>query len=289
MKIAIIGGSGKMGQWMARFLAAEGNQVIITGRNQQKLRDASLELEVETASNTEATRQADVVIISVPINGFKAVVAELSPYTHPRQVIVDVTSVKAFPVDVMHRYIPNGRILGIHPVFGPGASSAANHNFVLTPTNEKENILAQKVKGYLKNRGGRVTVMSPEEHDRMMTVILGLSHFIALVAGDTLLSMDKVKNIETFGGISYKVLLTLVESVILEDPELYASLQMHLPDMATTEQLFQRKAQEWADLVQHRDNEQFVDRMRTLRHRLEEDQPDLGKAYSNMYRIVEGL
>ncbi|GAI64600.1 unnamed protein product, partial [marine sediment metagenome] len=31
--------------------------------------------------------------------------------------------------------------------------------------------------------------------------------------------------------ITYKVLLTLVESVLSEDPELYASLQMNLPNI----------------------------------------------------------
>ena len=37
MKAAIIGGSGKMGQWLARHLLQEGIEVVITGRNQEKL------------------------------------------------------------------------------------------------------------------------------------------------------------------------------------------------------------------------------------------------------------
>ncbi len=36
-KIAIIGGSGKMGQWFARLLIAEGKSVTLIGRNKTKL------------------------------------------------------------------------------------------------------------------------------------------------------------------------------------------------------------------------------------------------------------
>ena len=38
MKIAIIGGSGKMGQWFARFLKNEGHDVLIIGRDGERLK-----------------------------------------------------------------------------------------------------------------------------------------------------------------------------------------------------------------------------------------------------------
>ena len=193
MKIAIIGGSGKMGRWFARLLLKDGKEVIITGRNQRKLLEAKRQLSVEIATNVEAAKNADVILISVPIDNFEAVVKEISPYTHTGQVIIDDTSVKVFPVEIMHRHIKAGLVLGMHPVFGPGARGAMNQNFVLTPTNEEERTLTQKIKGYLEDKGARVTLMTPQEHDEMMTVILGLSHFIALVSADTLLSFDKLK------------------------------------------------------------------------------------------------
>jgi prephenate dehydrogenase len=34
-KVAIIGGTGKMGQWFARLLVQEGKSVTIIGRNKQ--------------------------------------------------------------------------------------------------------------------------------------------------------------------------------------------------------------------------------------------------------------
>ena len=288
MRVAIIGGSGKMGRWFASFLLKEGKEVIITGRNEKKLLEAKRQLGVEVATNVEAVKSAEAILISVPIDNFEEVVEQVSPYIRPEQVIIDITSIKVFPVETMHKHIKAGLTLGTHPVFGPGAKGIANQSFVLTPTNERERTLAQKVREYLETREAKVTLMTPQEHDEMMAVILGLSHFIALVSADTLLSFDKLKQMEAVSGTTYKVLLTLVESVISEDPEFYASLQMRLPNMMEIEKLFQKRGQIWADLVKNKDRQEFVKRMKALRGRLEEVNPDLGKAYENMYRIVEG-
>jgi len=289
MKVAIIGGSGKMGRWFANFLLKDGKDVIITGRNQRKLLEIKQQLGVEVATNTEAVKSADAVLISVPIANFEEVVEQIHPYIHPEQVIIDITSIKVFPVEIMHKYIKTGTTLGVHPMFGPGARDIANHNFVLTPTNEAETALAQKIRGYLETRGARVTVMTPQEHDEMMSVILGLSHFIAIVSADTLLSLDNLKQLEAIGGSTYKVLLTLAGSVISEEPELYASLQMSLPNMAEIEKLFQEKAKGWVDLVKNKDRLEFVNRMNILKNSLEKGDLDFRKAYENMYKIVEGL
>ncbi|MBA7493722.1 T-protein [subsurface metagenome] len=289
MRVAIIGGSGKMGRWFASFLLKDGKEVIISGRNQRKLLEVKQQLGVEVASNVEAVKRADAVLISVPIDSFEGVVEHIAPYLHSGQIIVDITSIKVFPVETMHKHIKTGLVLGIHPVFGPGARDVVNQNFVLTPTNDRERTLAQKIKEYLEARGAGVTVMTPQEHDEMMAVILGLSHFIALVSADTLLGFDKLKQMEAISGITFKVLLTLIESVISEDAELYASLQMSLPNMMEIEKLFQRKAKIWADLVKNEDKQKFVRRMNALKNKLKKANPDFGKAYEDMYKLVERL
>ena len=290
VKVAIIGGSGKMGRWFASFLLKEGKEVIITGRNEKKLLAAKRQLGVEaTTDNVAAVKNSDAVLLSVSIDNLEEVVEQVSPYVRPEQVVIDITSIKALPVEIMHKHMKAGLTLGTHPIFGPGAKSITNQNFVLTPTGERERRLAQKVRKYLEARGAKVTVMTPREHDEMMAVILGLSHFIAIVSADTLLSFDSLKQMGAVSGITYKVLLTLVESVLSEDPELYATLQMSLPDMTEVEKLFQQRGQIWADLVKNKDKQEFIKRMKALRGRFEEGNPDFGKAYENMYNIAEGL
>jgi len=289
VRVAIIGGSGGMGRWCASFLSKDGKEVVITGRNERKLLEAKQELGVGVATNAEAVQSADVILISVPMDNLEPVVQEIQPYIRPKQVVIEITSTKVVPSEIMHRHIKAGLTLGVHPMFGPGASSVARRNFVLTPTNEAETTLAQKVKDYLEAREARVTLMTPQEHDEMMAVILGLSHFIAIVSADTLLSLGKVKQRDAISGTTYKLLLTLVESVISEDPEFYASLQMSLPNMTKIEELFQESSKTWAELVKNKDQRQFILRMNSLRDKLKKENPDLGKAYQNMYKILEGL
>jgi prephenate dehydrogenase len=122
-----------------------------------------------------------------------------------------------------------------------------------------------------------------------MAVVLGLSHFIAIVSADTLLSFSRLKQMGETSGITFKLLSTLAESVISEDPALYASLQMNLPKLADIERSFQNKAKEWVDLVERKDRQGFTEKMTTLKDKFNQVNPDFSKAYEDMYKIVDGL
>jgi prephenate dehydrogenase len=289
-KIAIIGGAGKMGRWLAVYLMKEGHEVVIADHDRDKLEEARRQLSVTVApGNMEAVAGADGVIISVPIEGFEDVAREIGPHIRKGQVVIDITSTKAAPVKVMHRHIAQGLVLGAHPLFGPGATGIAPRNFVLTPTTDEERALAQKIKSHLEARDANVALMTPREHDDMMSLVLGLSHFIAIVSADTLLSAGRLHPMETSGSSTYKVLLTLIESVLSEDPELYASIQTSLPRVAEFERMFQSRAGEWVELVEKGDRQGFARRMQGLKEKLGKEAPGFVKAYENMYRIVEGL
>jgi len=290
MKIAVIGGSGNMGRWFARFALKEGHQVTITGRNKAKLREAGKQLTVEaTTDNIEAVRRSQVILISVPIDNFEAVVEQIGPHTSSEQIIIDITSVKVLPMAAIHRHIKSRKVLGMHPMFGPGARDIANRSFMLTPTNEEEQTIAERAREYLEEREAKVTLVSPEEHDEIMTVVLGLSHFIAIVAGDTILRFNRLRQVGNASGITFKLLSTLTESVISEDPELYASLQMCLPNLAEAEKEFQEKAKAWADLVAKKDRDGIARKMKTLKARFNTINPDFGKAYEDMYKLLDML
>lgn len=272
-----------MGRWFANFFVKEGKEVIITGRDQRKLLEAKKQLKVEIATNVEAVKSADIVLVSVPIDNFEEVIKEICPYTRPNQFIMDITSIKVFPVEVMHKYIKKGLVLGTHPMFGPGAKDIAGQNFILTPTNEEEDAFARKVKEYLEGKGAKVTLMTPYEHDEMMTLVLGLSHFITIVSADTLLSFNRFRQSMEIGGTTYKALLTLIKSVISEDPQLYASLQMNLPKIEEAEALFQRKVEIWADIVRSKDKQTFIQRMNSLKQKFKMIDPAFEKAYEDLY------
>jgi prephenate dehydrogenase len=288
VKIAIIGGYGKMGMWFAHHLQKEGRQVIIGGRDRDKLARAAEKLRVEAASTSGAVEKADAVILSVPMDSFEKIVEDIAPFTHDGQLIFDVTSVKGMPVRAMHRFIKKGSVLGVHPMFGPGAEGIANQRFVLTPTSPEEEALAARVKKYLEARQARVEMMSPQEHDELISIVLGLSHFIALVSADTLLQTGRLEKASSVSGTTFKLLLTLAESVLSEDPSFYASLQMNLPRAAEFEELLSANAAAWAGMVKNKDSRQFAEKMARLKEGFHNADPRFSDAYKEMYKLIGG-
>ena len=65
-----------------------------------------------------------LVFIAVPIRSFKTVVQEIAQYKLYNTTIVDVCSVKIYPVGIMENYLPDHvGIIASHPHFGPDSYS----------------------------------------------------------------------------------------------------------------------------------------------------------------------
>jgi prephenate dehydrogenase len=284
--IAIIGGSGKMGRWIANHLLKEGYRVIIAGRNQERMEEVKHQLDVHINTPVDAVDCADIVILSVPPDSFEDVAREIGPLVLPEQMVIDITSIKTAPINIMHKYIKKGQILGTHPMFGPGAKDLTGNTFVLTPTKEREQAFAGRVERYLKLRGARVIFATPEEHDEMISLILGLSHLMAIVTADTMSGTKILKKAADTGGITFNALLNVAGAVISEDPEFYASLQMNLPQLPQFAEMFAGKAQQWAKIVGSKDREQFIEKMNSVKQQFIDEGIDLQSAYKNLYKLA---
>jgi prephenate dehydrogenase len=286
MKVAIIG-AGKMGRWFTRFFLEEGNSVIVSSRSKEKLLKIRDEFGVEITDNVNAVKNADKILICVPIENFEAVVKEIHSHVRPDQVVMDICSIKENPVKIMHEYIRTGITLGTHPVFGPGVKSIENQNFVLTPINDKEKLFARKFKSWLEKKRANVFIMSPRKHDELMSVVLGLPHFLGLVVCDTLLNYPNFVETKKVAGASYKMLLTLAEAVASEETGFYKSLQMNLPEIEKIEGLFLEKSEEWLSMVKRKDRSAFASKMKLIKTKLREVNPDYARSYEVMHRLLD--
>jgi prephenate dehydrogenase len=286
MRVAILG-AGKMGVWFAKFFLEEGYSVVVADRNKEKLSKLRSEIAVETADFVEAVQNADRVFICVSISAFEAVVRTISPCIREGQVVMDICSVKDFPVKVMHEHVKAGLVLGTHPVFGPGSRGVKNKAFILTPTSAEEREFAEDFKGWLEQRKARVFLMSPEKHDELMSIVLGFPHFLGLVASDTLVDQADYAETKKVAGTTYRMLFTLAEATALENPELYASLQLNLPELQKIENLFMEKAKEWLRLIKRRNSAAITRKMEQLRGRLMKATGDYARSYEIMYKMLE--
>jgi prephenate dehydrogenase len=286
MRVAILG-AGKMGVWFAKFCKENGEQAILSDRKKEKLAKLGKELGVETTDFVDAVKKADNVIICVSIDAFEEVVKEIAPSVREGQTVVDICSIKEQPVKIMHQYLRKALVLGTHPVFGPGSHGVKNKTYILTPTNAKEEAFAEKYKKWLEKVGARVFIMSPKKHDELMSIVLGLPHFLGLVACETLLEQADYAETKKVAGTTYRMLFTLAEATAMENPELFSSLQFSLPEMEKLEKLVIEKAREWLNLIRQKDAEAVAVKMESLKSKLMKASRDYEKSYEIMYKMLE--
>ncbi len=78
--VSVLGGTGPQGRGLARRLALAGVPVVLGSRDADRASAAASELpgEVSGASNAEAARAGDVVIVAVPWEGHRELLASLA-------------------------------------------------------------------------------------------------------------------------------------------------------------------------------------------------------------------
>jgi len=260
--IVIVGGYGGMGQLFARLFVAEGHSVTITGPTHAKGKKVAAELGVNYCkSNTQAAADADVVIISVPIDKTLDAITEVAPALKAGSLMMDLTSIKQKPCEYMSKHTKKGvEVIGAHPIFGPRVRGIAGQVFVLTPV--KGTKWLPKVKMFLQEHKAKVYESTPAEHDRIMAVVQGLTHFSYISLGKTLQTLDfDIKHSRDFSSPVYNLMLDMVGRIIGQDPKLYAEIQMGNPHVGQVHDAFMEAASELKEMVAQGDEEGFIRRM----------------------------
>ncbi len=203
-----------MGRWFTRFFEAHGLEVLVADLGTPQTPE-------------EAARQADVVILSVPIPKVKEVVQAVAPHLRPDAALMDFTSVKQAPMRAMLAHF-TGEVVGTHPLFGPGENSIAGRTVVLCPGRGER--WFNWLKDLLDAAGARVKVTTAPEHDRLMAVVQGLAHFtlIALEMAIRELGVDP-QDLEDFATPTFGTLHRLARHLFTQDAKLYACIQLQNP------------------------------------------------------------
>jgi prephenate dehydrogenase len=286
MRIAVIG-AGRMGSWFAKFFLEQGFTVVASDKDWEKLQKLRERLDVEIADNVKAVESVDRILVCVPMDNFEEVIREISTHIKPGQEVMDICSVKETPVNIMHKYIGNAVTLGTHPMFGPGVKSIKGQNFILTPTNAKEQALARDFGKWLETKGANVFFMTPQEHDKIMSIVIGLPCFLCHVVCDTLLSYGEFEKAKEVSGVSYRLLLNLTEAVVSEETELVASMQMNLPDLDKLGELLSNKISEWLETIRRKEKKELIEKIMLLKSELAKVDSQYSKAYKCMYKMLE--
>ena len=240
--VAVIGGHGAMGSCIADLFADLGHAVMIA--------DLDTDLSPE-----EAAREADVVVISVPIDVTAEVIRRLGPLVRKDALLMDVTSVKTTPVRAMLD-ASKSAVVGTHPLFGPSVHSLQGQRVALVP-GRGDDWLAW-LRTMLEARGLTVIDTTAEAHDRAMAVVQVLTHFTTEVMGSTLAGLGvPLEETLRFTSPVYLMELLMTARHFAQSPDLYASIQMSNPESGRITDAFLETAQRLRENVSRRDHAAF--------------------------------
>jgi len=179
--LAIIG-LGLIGSSIARAVRDYGvaRQVTVTDASAQVrtiARDLNLGKVVETSA--DAVRDADMVILCIPVAQCGSVMAEIERHLKPGAIVSDVGSVKGAVVRDMIPHMPaNVHFVPAHPVAGteqsgPEAGFAelfADRWCILTPPDGTNDSAVKTTTAFWQALGADVEIMPIDHHDQVLAI-----------------------------------------------------------------------------------------------------------------------
>ena len=259
LKAAIVGGYGEMGRWFERFLVEREIDVALVGR-----------------SSKAHYADYDLVVIAVPVDVTCDVIAEVAPQMKPGAVLFDITSVKKNPVKQMLISAPPGvELLSVHPLFGPSMPDMEGQTVIVTPVRGERG--CRFLISLFENAGAHIEELSADEHDHVMSVIQGLTHFGYIATGATLEALRfDVKHSRRFMSPVYEILIDFVGRILGQNPALYASIQMNAD--RSVREAFLTQCAALVEIINANDSAAFIATMKRAAKHFGDAEPALKRS-----------
>jgi cyclohexadieny/prephenate dehydrogenase len=296
-RIALIG-IGLIGSSLARVIRREGlaGEIVISTRSAETLtRSEELHLgDRYVADAAEAVRDADLVIISVPVGSSETVARQIAPNLKAGAIVTDVGSTKASVIAQMQPHMPdNVHFIPGHPLAGteksgPDAGFAelfTNRWCILTPLEGTDQAAVDRLAKFWRGCGSNIDTMDPQHHDMVLAMVSHLPHIIAyniVGTADDLQTVTKSEVIK-YSASGFRDFTRLAAS----DPTMWRDVCLHNKDAIL--EMLARFSEDLASLqraIRWGDGDKLFDlfaRTRDIRRSIiqagqETDAPDFGRS-----------
>ncbi len=239
-RVALVG-IGLIGSSLARVMREQGlaGHIAIATRSEPTLARA-LELglgDSYTTDAAEAVRDADLVIVAVPVGASGAIAEQIAPALKPGAIVTDVGSTKRSVVSQMAPHIPAGvHFIPGHPIAGtehsgPDAGFAdlfEGRWCILTPVPGTDEAAIGRLARFWEACGSKVDTMDPEHHDMVLAIVSHLPHIIAYNIVGTADDLETVTKSEVikYSASGFRDFTRLAAS----DPTMWRDVCLHNKD-----------------------------------------------------------
>jgi len=218
-KILIIG-LGVIGGGYASALTEKGYTVRCITKNQSDI-DYATDRGMIADGSTEVTAElvgwADIIISALYPTVFIEWVKEYQNLFRSGALLTDVTGVKGAVVDKIQGFLrADVEFIAAHPMAGRERSGVEysdpavfrGANYIVTPTERNTDEAIEICKRLGEKLGfSRISVLAPEEHDRMIAFLSQLTHIIAV----TLMNCNSDEGLERYTGDSFRDLTRIAK------------------------------------------------------------------------------
>lgn len=193
----------------AREAGAVGHVAVADAGEHARERIAALGLaDTLTADPAEAVRDADLVVLAVPVLAMESTAQAIAPALKPGATVTDVGSVKAAVGEAFARTLPDAVfVVPGHPIAGtefsgPDAGLAELFQkrwVILTPQAREDDAYleaVQKLVDFWRALGANVDRMDDRHHDLVLAVTSHLPHLIAYNIVGTAADLEEVTQAE---------------------------------------------------------------------------------------------
>ena len=263
--ILIIGGAGKMGNWLAEFFASQGHRVLI-----HDLDSSSAAGDFPRVASLEAgLAEASLCFVAVPLDRVTDSIEEIAAIGF-RGVLCDVASLKEHLKPALARALARGvAVTSIHPMFGPGARTLSDKVIVLCDCGAPA--ATEKIAGLFRETAATLVPLSLERHDEIAAYVLGLSHFVNLLFARILATSGiPFRELAAVGSTTFRSQFVTTASVARDNPELYYTIQKANRFSEKVYRELEATAADWIGWVERGDSAAFVDGMAALHDWLDE-------------------
>lgn len=219
----VVGGAGRMGEWVCRFLSNRGVAVKVWDPRRR------IEGYEQVDSPTPHAADAHLVVIASPLGAASEDLRTVLD-CGPKGIVFDLCSVKSHIAGILRESVAAGlKVTSVHPMFGPGIPTPRGFNVLVCSCGcDESDRLVRKLFG---DAGAHVRSVVLEEHDGLMAYVLGLSHLTALLFGSALNASGRsVEVFRTVQGTSFDRLAVLAREVSLESRRVYHDIQSLNPN-----------------------------------------------------------
>ena len=260
----VIGGLGRMGGWMARFLNAQGYVVEIADPGKADSVFPNL------GNYQDSSLEHDVIVVAAPLRASNAILLDLAR-ARPAGLVFDVASLKS-PLKAGLKALQDSgcQVTSIHPMFGPDVRMLSGRHVLLVDVGNQAAL--DRARELFSHTMAECVDLSLKEHDQTMAWVLGLSHMLNVAFATTLSGLgETVPLLRRISSTTFNEQLRIASNVVSENPHLYFEIQHFNEEGSGPLEEFDRVIRELMQSVSDGDEQSFASRMKQANQVLNPD------------------